>query len=719
MKDEYPKPENKLNLEKDFPVPSPQEWRAIVESELKGVPFEKKLITRTYEGLDLKPIYTLEDTDSLKISEFPGSGDLRRGFKHSGYIKENWLITVESSSPLSEDANKELLEGLNSGASAISLIPDSVTRSGRDADYGKTGETGADGISLSGYSSVKRLLNGISSDVPLFINCGYNCIPVLSLIGTLRSGSAKSGNTYKGSIESDPLSWLAASGTMPVSMDTSLGFMKCAVIWAKDNMPGLKTTGIDTIPYHKAGANAVQELAIATASAVYYINGLIDLGISPIDSLASMRFSFASGNNFFMELAKFRAFRILLRNLYDAYDVDPSEALPFVSAKTSDFYYSRYDVHNNILRATTQALAAVLGGVDSLTVIPFDSVSGSNSELGRRIAKNLQVILNEEAKISRVIDFAGGSYYVESLTNEIAQKSWNLFREYESDGGIYQRIVTGKLQNEIAEMMKLRVADAAKRKLSIIGTNIYSNTKESVNSPFVPDLDKIYKKRADYLKIFRLAGDTEKHKSVIKKLEKLSSADGSALISTAIEAASEGATLGEINRHLISGKYSELLVKPLLIRRLPEDFEKLRDRITAHIASGNAAPSVYLINYGTIKTYKPRADFSKGFFETGGFNVIYPDGLTDISRLAVDASASEAPVLVLCSTDEEYQQIIPLMLPLLKTSAPAKTIVLAGYPKDKVEEYKTAGIDEFIYMGCDAVTILSALMDKSGVAKYE
>lgn len=719
MKDEYPKLENKLNIADDFPFPSPGEWRAIVEADLKGVPFEKKLITKTYEGLDLKPIYTQEDTKDLKLSEFPGSGDMRRGFGFSGYFKNNWLITAETSQPMAEDANKELLEGLNSGATAVSVVPDSVTKSGRDADYARPGETGADGVSISGYSSVKRLINGISPDIPVFMNCGYNNIPLLSYFNTVRNGTGSISGILKGSIEADPMSWLAKTGSLPFPAATAVKYLKCSLNWAKENNPGLRTTGVDTTPYHNAGASAAQELAIAVSTAVYYINSLIDLGVKPADTISSIRFTFSSGNNFFMEVAKFRAFRVLFRNLLDAYGVDPSEALPFVSARTSEFYYSRYDIHNNILRATTQAFAAVLGGAESITVVPFDSVSGGKSELGRRIAKNLQVILNEESKLSRVIDFAGGSYFIESLTSELALRSWYIFRTYEAEGGIHERIQSGKLQAELEEIMNLRISDAAKRKTSVIGTNVYSNVKEAAFTGYKADLNEIYKKRADYLKIYRIAGDTSRHKTVIKKLEKLASDPDENLVTTATEAASEGATIGEISQHLISGKTQPVSVTPLKIRRLSEDFEKLRDRIAMHKTQKNEHPAVYLMNYGTVKTFKARADFAKGFFETGGFNIIYPDGTNDIGLISSEAAASEAKILVLCSTDEEYEQVIPLLLPVLKKTSPDKVVVLAGYPKEKAADHKSSGIDEFIFLGCDAVNILSTIMDRSGVVNNE
>jgi len=370
-----------------------------------------------------------------------------------------------------------------------------------------------------------------------------------------------------------------------------------------------------------------------------------------------------------------------------------------------------------MLRVTTQAFSAVNGGVDVLETVPFDSLLTQSDEFANRIARNTQLILGEESHLDHVTDPSGGSYYIETLSSELAQQAWQYFREIEAAGGIIGALLSGKIVNDIKTVAGKRIKDVASRRSVMVGVNQYANLKEEVRIVTKPDPKEIYDRRAEWLQKFRVSGSSGYHDSILVDLEKAKNeSDITKQIDIAAELALKGATLGEIFSHIKNS--SEVTVsQTLVIERPAEQFERLRLRSASHKAKTGSFPSIYLFNIGPVKQYKARADFSRGFFEAGGCEVINGRAVDNINDGIAAAKESGAKVFVLCSTDDTYPQLVPEFTTGIRSVLPGSLCILAGYPKDQVDDHKRSGIDDFIFLGADVVQIISSIFEKTGVAK--
>ncbi len=710
--------EEQLNLAADFTPPTYEEWKKVAEKDLKGVPFEKKLVTKTLEDIKLNPLYTRGDIEDIKFKdELPGTGSFVRGFTASGYRGKEWEVCQNIPYADAEEFNAALKHDLERGQTAISLTLDKATQMGLDADYAGKEIVGKGGISVSAYRSLNRALKDIDLEkYPIYVKAGFSALPFISVFNAWLKNSNKDISKLKGSIEADPVSWLAENGELPVSEETAFSEMNTVLDWAKTNAPGLRTIGINGAVWHNAGASAVQELAFSMATAIEYLKNLSEKGKDIKDIASSMRFTFGTGTFYFMEIAKFRAARLIWTNIMKAFGVNDIPAMK-VHAETSKFSQTEYDPYVNMLRTTTEAFSAVVGGVDSMHTNAFDEVFGLPDEFSRRISRNTQIILNEESHLNNLIDPVGGSYYVEKLTEEVAEKTWELTGKIDDLGGIIQALRDNFPQSEIETVNAQRNKEIAKRKRVIVGTNMYANLTEVKKEKRMVDHDKFYRMRSEYLQKFRTSGDNTKHQQVLEKLQELVDAGGEGLIEKGSEIIITGGTIGEISKAVRPDAGNPVCVIPLKFTRASEPFEELRDASAFYKKETGKAPGIFLANMGSLKQHKGRADFSRGFFEAGGFDVTYPAGFKTPEEAADAFLASGNEITVICSTDDTYPEIVPALVKLIKDKKGDATVVLAGYPKDQVEAHKEAGVDEFIFLGADVYKILSGLLKKTGVIK--
>lgn len=701
-----------LNLLDDFTPPSYEQWKAQVEVDLKGAPFEKKLLTPTYEGITLQPIYTQKDIENLPhIMDTPGYNEYVRGTKASGYLNSGWEISQELPYPMAEDFNKALKDDLKRGQTAINLQLDTATKLGLDADYAKENQVGDKGVSISGLKSLERAFDGIDiTKYPLHINVAFSSFPFVTLFRAYTKKHNIKLSDLKGFIVADPLTSLANCGKLPVDLDFAYNKLKIVTeFFAKENSP-IRTIGISGTPYHNSGASAVQELAIVFATAVEYIEEMLKRGLD-INTIANkIQFTLGVGPFYFMEIAKFRAARLLWKNIIAEYGGNEDAQKMSIHARTSKYNQTVLDPYVNMLRTTTEAFSAVVGGVDSLTTNTFDEQFGLPDEFSRRIARNTQIILKEETHLDQLIDPAGGSFYVEKLTHEVAEASWKLFQTIEDKGGALAALKEGFIQSEISKTADSRKKDLAKRKSVLVGSNMYANVKEEILADKKTNTSEVYKKRAEYLQKFRVSASQEKNQSILSKLEALLTKTDIEAINIAAEAILEGATIGEITKATRATTNPSVEVEKVNVHRLADIFEELRFN-----ANKLANKKLFLVNMGPVSQHKGRADFSRGFFETGGFDVLYPNGFNTTDEAVNAVIESGAKAVCICSTDDTYPELVPPIVKGIKEKDSSIQIILAGYPKDQVEAHKASGVDDFIYMGADVYTILSAMQSKLNV----
>lgn len=703
--------EKTFTLLDDFAPPTYKEWKEKVISDLKGKPFEK-LQTKTIEGITLKPIYTKADLEKLSgKDQFPGFTNKLRGSKVSGYLKDKWLVSQNISYGDPAKFNTALKNDLKRGQTAISISLDKASMLGLDADYAKTEDVGRDGVSISGLNSFSRVLDGINiQKFPLFIQCGFSSVPMLSILNAYCKQENIDITNINGAVEADPISYLASEGKLPVSLDFAFEKMFAALNWTRINAPNIKTITASSLLYSNRGANAVQELSYILASANEYIKRMLEYGFTIDEITNSMKVTVGIGSSFFTEISKLRALKILWKNLAGAYDAKEDSKKVYIHGVTSIFNKTLFDPHINILRVTTEAFSAIMGGIDSLHTSPFDESFSIPDDFSRRIARNTQIILNEEAHFSTPIDPAGGSYYVETLTNELAKSAWKNFQTIEESGGIIEALKSGMIQKQISATVEERTKQIAKRKSVIVGTNMYANPNETPIETKSFDHAALQKKRAEFLQKFRTSGELKQNHLILDKLNSLTEEKSEKLIDLSSQAILDGATLGEITHSYRAGTPGSITVKKIIQHRAAEPFEELRLKVRELEITSGAKPKVFLATIGSIKEYKARADFSRGFFEIAGFDIIYTQGFDTVEKAVEETIKSNSETAVICSTDDKYLEVVPKYAEELKKQNPDIFIVLAGYPKNKIDEYKQNGVDEFIYLGADAFNIIKKLL---------
>jgi methylmalonyl-CoA mutase len=704
------------DLKKDFPVPSFEEWKQQVEKDLKGESFDKKLITKTYEEINLQPLYTSNDIKDLpQIDNFPGFENYLRGNSASGFNGRGWEIAQDYNQALPEDLNEVLQSDLKRGLNSINIILDNPTKLGIDADQSKAGEVGKDGLSISGVRKMQVLFKDIDlTNQPINISCGFTALPITLLFTAYANETRTSLMNIKGSITSDPFEYLLTKGDLPISLNQIFDEMKLATELMIKSNSAIKTIGVSGLPFNNSGASAVQELSFTLANAVEYLDEMISRGLKVDDVAKRIKFTFGVGSFYFMEIAKLRAARMLWSKILEAYGVAEENRKMFIHCRTTEFNQTYFDPYVNMLRTTTEAFSAIVGGADSMHTNPFDESFNPADDLSRRIARNTQIILKEESHLDQVIDPAGGSYFVEKLTDDIATSTWKLFQTIEEKGGMLKAIQSGFVQDETDKVAEAKKKDFAKRKSVLVGTNMYANPKEEMMDIKKRDLDVIYKKRVEYIQKYRITGEDKKHKSILNKLQKIADTKSYDLVDDAVEAFLEGASLGEISRSIRASAEKGIAVKPLTQFRLAEMFEELRIASENFNKKTGSKPKVFLATMGPLKQFKARADFSRAFFEVGGFEIIYPNGFASTDEAVTAAIESNAQVVVICSTDGTYPVLVPPIVKGIKEKSKNIKVILAGYPKDQIEEHKKSGVDDFIYLGADAYLVLSTLLKKLG-----
>lgn len=698
----------------EFPPTPYEEWRKAIDKILKGAPFEKRLVTKTYENIDLQPMYRQEDIAGLpQLDSLPGFAPYVRGANPLGYVGSSWDVAQEICAATPAAFNEALQADLKRGQNAINLVLDHPTRHGVDADQAQAADVGQDGLSLSSLADLAEALAGVDLETtPVYVQADTSALSFTALLAALVKQQGKSLAKLHGAIGMDPLGHLACHGHLPRDLNGVYDAMAQLTGWAKTNAPQLQTLTVQGHPYHNGGASTTQELAFALATAVEYLRAMQERGISVDDAAPRIRFAFSIGSNFFMEIARLRAARLLWAKIVQAFGGQTEAQKMRIHARTSAWNQTVYDPHVNLLRGTTEAFSAIVGGCDSLHISPFDELTSTPDEFSRRIARNTHTVLREETHITATVDPAGGSWYVENLTDAVARQSWNLFQEVEKQGGMAKALAAGWPQAQVADTAAKRMANIAKRKDIFVGANMYPNLKET--RPEAPKTDKaaLQAERAKALTQCRANANKAQKQAALDQLAK-----GGNTVDAAIQAALAGATLGEIAQATRTGASTGPTINAVCAQRGALPFERLREAADAYVSRTGNRPQIFLAVMGPLTQHKARADFATAFLGVGGFETIYPAGFNTPDEAAAAALQSGAAVVVICSTDATYPEIVPALAQQLKQGKSDLTVLLAGYPADHIDAFKAAGVDDFIHMNANCQALLTTLQKKMGVAQ--
>ena len=664
----------------EFPNPTYADWKKAAEEALKGAPFDKKLITQTPEGIELQPIYIRED---LHLSEeWPGLAPFTRGSTAAGFKSNSWLIAQELPYGTASEFNAALKSDLMRGQNATAILPDTATRHGLDPDEASAGDVGRCGLSLATRADGNEALAGIDLHAaPVLIFTGATGLPLAGLISSVAGEKG-----FSGSVLADPLTEWARDGVLPLPLSDAYSELAALTKWGAEK--NIRTVGIQANLWADAGGNAVEELAFGLATGAAYFRALGDAGLDADSVAPRFVMALSMGSNLFMQIAKLRAARLLWSQITEAFGCEPSPL--FIHARSSIFNKSVLDPHTNMLRATSEAFAAVIGGADSLHVAAFDEPIRTPDEISRRIARNVHVVLAEECGFSEVADAAGGSWYVESLTRELAAKAWALFQEVEKLGGMAPALVAGFPQQTIEKSASARLSAVSKRREAVLGVNLFPNPNETPlpHGTARPVANRHAELAAARHGLYPIPASVE----------------------AVAEAFSSGATIGEVSEALPRTGATTQTIARVRVVRAAQGYEALR------ASSRKAPPVVWLAKFGPPKQSKARADFASGFFATAGYDVRQnPAGAKTPEDALALALAAAPSIVVLCSSDETYPEIVPAFVPTLKAKCPNVKVILAGFPPDQIEAHKAAGVDDFIHLKVDCLAFLSNLNRELGL----
>jgi methylmalonyl-CoA mutase len=608
-----------------FPPSTDQAWKEKVEESLKGKKFDS-LMKNTYEKIVLKPLYS--ETDQATACGYPGLADYRRGIHSLGYHSNPWKIAQKVPYQKIEDLKGNLSNALERGQTALSFT------------LKKELFESAEQFEKLLFEFIGKASFAIEAD-------GFQ----KSFLALLNNGNDNS--VVTGYVAEDPMSALVKNGSLPFFLDNYFNTWVQTIKDSHQSLPNLKTVLIDTTPYHNGGANAVQELSVALATGVYYLEKLKVRGLPPEELFKKMIFKFQIGANFFMELAKLRAARVLWDKIGEAYGVSSEDRGMEIIAETSTFTKTLTDPHVNILRSGNEAFAAILGGVQYLQVHAFNELDGI-TPLAERLARNTQLILKQEAFLQDIIDPAGGSWYIESLTNELVNTAWEYFLTIDEKGGLMTVLESNWLQSEITTVLNKRQHDTFTRKQSIVGTNVYANLQES-------------------------------HQSLIKNEDVFYSSNE------------------QVNEPQVFHS-----IQQIAKQRLSEPFENLRQR-TCQLDNNQ----VGLICLGDLKEYKARTDFMTGFLAAGGLQGVKSQGV----KASIDAhtfiAESHLKHYVLCSSNENYNNLGLEILKQLNRELPNVHFYLAGLPeKETQSQWHEAGIRDFVHLKTNCYEFNSSIINE-------
>ncbi|MBN2806510.1 MAG: acyl-CoA mutase large subunit family protein [Prolixibacteraceae bacterium] len=600
---------NRKTLFDEFPPVSGADWQQQIEADLKGRDFEKVLVWKTNEGFNVRPYYRAEDLENIQfINSLPGQFPYVRGNKTNG---NTWLIRQDIQVNTPEEANKKVLDVLNKGVNSLGLV-----------------FKGCAQVTVADLEIVLKDICLDAIEVNL-ISCCKSVSNAKALAAYITKTYGANSNVVA-SVKVDPLGSLTRNG----GFDEAVYAEMKALIEETNSLENFRSITVTGKNFRDAGSSIVQELGFSLAMGAEYLSALTEAGLSVDDVACNIKFNFGVGANYFMEIAKLRAARLLWAKVVETYGPKcECSAKMRIHSENTIFNKTIYDPYVNMLRTQTEAMSAVLGGTDSLTVLPFNAVYEESTPFSERIARNQQILLKEEAHLDKIADPAAGSYYIETLTDSIAEQAWKLFLDVQEKGGYVAAFKQGFVQAQVnATAAKMDSAIATRRE-NLLGTNQFPNFTEYLQKEM----------------------DAEIFSKQIRKSD-------------------------------------NAVAEPLARYRGAQAFEALRYATDVY-SKDNKRPLAFMLTVGNLNMRKARAQFACNFFAVAGFDVQEGKGYSTVEDGVADAVELGADIVVLCSSDDEYAELAPAAAEMLID----EIFVVAGSPACK-EELEAKGIKNFIHV---------------------
>jgi methylmalonyl-CoA mutase len=620
-----------LPLAAEFPVATRDQWMALVAKALKGADFDKRMVYRTADGLRIDPLYTRSDALPATADARPGVAPFTRGTRAArpGLGWDISSMCFESDPPA---ANAVILEDLAGGATSLVL---------------QLSSSGGPGLPPTREAIAAALKDVLLDVCPVGLVPGEVFTDAAAALLAVWEARGIAADKRLGAVAADPLGTMARQGGLSQPIDAALKDA-AALALSTQSMPGVTALMADGHPYHTAGASEAQELAAMLSTLVAYLRACERAGLAPADALPKILVGVAADADQFLTIAKLRAARRLVWRVAEAAGAGAAAAKVRLASATSYRMMAKRDPWTNILRTTIACAGAVVGGADSIVVLPFTFALGKPDSFARRIARNVQVVLQEESNLGRVTDPAGGSWYIEKLTDDLANAAWKMFQELEAEGGIAAALASGSLQARIKATATARDNAIATGRMELTGVSA-----------------------------FPLLGD-------------------------------DGVKVEPWPAPKATAKPFAVTVEALRPHRLAEPFEALRDAADAARAKGHE-PKVFLASLGEIVEHNVRSTWVQNYLASGGIACVSSDGYATAEAAADAFKTSGTTIACICSSDALYAERAETTAKALR-AAGAKLVLMAGRPGDAEAAYRAAGVGQFLFAGADAIATLQGLL---------
>jgi methylmalonyl-CoA mutase len=665
--------------------PNLDDWKALAAKELKGRDPDD-LVWHTPEGIPVKPLYTAADTGGIDhVDSLPGFEPFVRGVRGTMYANRPWTIRQYAGFSTAEESNAFYRRNLAAGQQGVSVAFDLATHRGYDSDHPRVvGDVGKAGVAIDSVEDMKILFDGIPLDqMSVSMTMNGAVLPVLASFIVAGEEQGVDQAQLSGTIQNDILKEFMVRNTYIYPPAPSMRIVADIIGYTAEHMPRFNSISISGYHMQEAGATADQELAFTIADGLEYVRAAKARGLD-VDAFAPrLSFFFAIGMNFFMEIAKLRAARLLWSRVMSEFEPkNPSSLMLRTHCQTSGVSLTEQDPYNNVVRTAVEAMAAVLGGTQSLHTNAFDEALGLPTDFSARIARNTQLIVAEETGIPAVVDPLGGSYYVEALTNDLAEKAWALIEEVEELGGMTKAVESGMPKLRIEESAALRQARVDKGEEVVVGVNKYR--PDDVEMVDVLDIDNTEVRRQQIAKLERVRAERDEAacQAALERLTEGARGDGN-LLALCVEAARVRATVGEMSdametvfgRHRaevrsISGVYGSAYDGD-------EGFAAVQADIEAFAAEQGRRPRMMVAKMGQDGHDRGAKVIATAFADLG-FDVDVGPLFQTPAEVAREATENDVHVIGVSSQAAGHKTLVPQLIDELKSLEADNILVVCG-----------------------------------------
>ena len=676
-------------------------WREMAQKELRARPLED-LTWNTLEGIPVQPLYTEEDVKALPhLGSMPGFAPYTRGVKATMYAGRPWTIRQYAGFSTAEESNAFYRKALAAGQQGVSVAFDLATHRGYDSDHPRVvGDVGKAGVAIDSVEDMKILFDGIPLDkVSVSMTMNGAVIPVLANFIVTGEEQGHDRSVLSGTIQNDILKEFMVRNTYIYPPEPSMRIISDIIQYTSDEMPKFNSISISGYHMQEAGANLVQELAYTLADGREYVRAAIAAGMDVDKFAGRLSFFFAIGMNFFMEAAKLRAARLLWHRIMAEFEPkNPQSSMLRTHCQTSGVSLQEQDPYNNVIRTAYEAMSAVLGGTQSLHTNALDEAIALPTEFAARIARNTQLILQEETGITNVIDPLAGSYYVESLTHELAEKAWALIEEVEAMGGMTKAVATGMPKLRIEETAATRQARIDRGTEVIVGVNKYRKDKEDPIDIMDIDNAAVRVSQVARLERIRATRDEAACQTALAEVERRA-AEGGNLLEAAVEAARARATVGEISMSMekVFGRHrAEVKTLAGVYGAAYEGdagFAAIQASVEAFAEEEGRRPRMLVVKMGQDGHDRGAKVIATAFADIG-FDVDVGPLFQTPEEAAQDAVDNDVHVVGISSQAAGHKTLAPQLIAALKEKDAGDIIVICGgvIPQQDYDFLKGVGV---------------------------